>query len=85
MNIIRYLPETPTEGYVVFAETSTGRKDRCIFKEGKFIAGGDFPVPPYELKSVVRWFDLRKYNRYFASKNVLSYRVDFSEAENIPE
>lgn len=59
----RTLPQAiPEEGELVVAKgTHNGkvRTERCIYENGRFVAGGDFPIPPYALENVIEWVRLK--------------------------
>jgi len=54
---------TPEEGRIVtaygtsevFKDKIAMHKERCVFRGGKFMAGGDWPIPSFELKNVESW------------------------------
>jgi hypothetical protein len=58
-----HLPELPEEGSTVTAYGTSERfkdkiglhKERCVLRCGKFMAGGDWPIPPFELNNVENW------------------------------
>jgi len=48
----------PKEGSIVAAKgmfNGKVRTERCVYKNGRFMAGGDFPVPSFELRDVTEW------------------------------
>ena len=55
--------DAPAEGSLVhargkskqFRDKTALHIERCIYKNGKFMAGGDFPVPSFELHNVDSW------------------------------
>jgi hypothetical protein len=83
MSIVHSGSEQPRDGATVFAENENGWSDRCVFYDGKFHAGGEFPAPPYELTHVVRWFDLSEYGEVFRSRGINCYHVSFDEADGM--
>ena len=87
LSIIRYLPELPREGSIVEAEgEGWGKKkysDRCTYENGKFMGGGIFPIPLYELKGVTRWFYSDEYDAFFIARGDKGWGVSFEKAEKI--
>jgi hypothetical protein len=52
--------KAPKNGTVVHARGSSNmfkgrRVERCVFKDGRFVAGGDFPIPAFDLIDVDLW------------------------------
>lgn len=48
----------PEDGSIVVAKgvyKGNAHTAICIYENGKFTAGGDFPVPAYEIKDVTDW------------------------------
>ena len=80
MSIVNYLPELPKEGSVVFADNGKYSSDRAIFKNGEFVGGGDYPVMPYTMSFVLKWFYLDEYDEKMGGG---SYLIGFEEAENL--
>jgi len=81
VSIVHYLPELPEEGATVFADNGKFSADRAIFKDGKFLGGGEFPVPRYEMHHVAKWFDMRIYEEHH--KNARCFCVSFAIAETL--
>ena len=48
------------------------RDEFCIYKDGRFMAGGDFPVPTFELKDVTRWKSLKGADLPVSAKELLN-------------
>nr|AKH46291.1 hypothetical protein [uncultured marine virus] len=68
----------PNQGDVVFCDNGKYAPDRALFKGGKFIGGGDYPVKEYSMSFVSKWFDLDVYDY---CKGGGSYGVSFKDAE----
>ena len=79
MSIVNYLPKLPKEGSVVFADNGKYPSDRAIFKNGKFVGGGEFPLPPYTMSRVSKWF---YFDEYF-NKIKGSCSISFDQAERL--
>lgn len=82
MGIVHTKPDIPREGSVVFADNRK-LQDRCIYESGEFIGGGDFPVEPYILKNVYRWFYFNEYDDFFKKQGKTSYIISFKIASII--
>ena len=81
MSIVNYLPLMPIEGSVVYAYNGDFAPDRAVFRDGKFIGGGEYPSPEYEMNFVSKWFYLNEYEDLQKGKS--SYSISFDEAEKI--
>ena len=75
--MIRYLPEIPSEGAIVYADNGVYSNDLAVFKEGKFHAG-EFPVKPYIMEHVEKWFYFDEYMQKHNGKN-LSFDITGGE------
>lgn len=71
----------PNSGSVVYCDNGIYASDRAIFEGGKFIGGGEFPVPSYEMKHVTKWFYLSEYHEGQTNKN--GYNISFDIASTI--
>lgn len=79
MSIVHSIKDKlPNEGDVVYCDNGKYASDRAVYRDGKFIGGGDYPVKPYTMSQVSKWFSLDVY-RY--CKGGGSYGVSFEEAE----
>lgn len=86
MSIVHYLPEVPEDDTVVFAYDEKRGPDRAIYSGGEFTGGGDFPIRPYKMFSVSKWFYLDEYGENFpaASNGNKCYTVSFDQAYDMP-
>ncbi len=77
--MIHYAPELPKEGSMVYAAfADSALKDRCVFKNGEFIAEGmRSPI------KVEKWLYEKEYAEYFKKEGISSYFVSFENAERI--
>lgn len=84
MSIVkRVKDETPKEGQIVYCDNGQYSEDRAIFKNGEFIGGGDFPISPYKMNHVTKWFCLSDYDSHFKAKGQTSYGISFGIASEI--
>jgi len=81
MSIVHYLPEMPENGATVYADNGKFSADRAIFRDGKFLGGGEFPVPQYEMHHATKWFNMSEYDAHH--RNVPCYTVSFDRAESL--
>lgn len=85
MSIIKYVKdELPQEGAVVYCDNGDFSSDRAIFSNGKFVGGGDFPAPMYNMSFVSKWFYIESYYEYHKKIGKNSYNVTFDIANTIP-
>lgn len=81
MSIVhKVVDQLPKEGQVVFCDNGKYSSDRAIFKDGSFMGGGDFPVAPYRMSCVSKWFCLDEYDK---CKGGGGYGVGFTDAEQM--
>lgn len=80
MSIVNKVSEKlPEEGQAVYCDNGKFANDIAVFKNGKFIGGGDFPVASYEMNQVSKWFD---WDEYMAGLRFIdSCSVNFDNAE----
>ena len=74
----RISDKLPIEGEVVYCDNGKYSSDRAIYKNGQFIGGGEFPVRPYLMSCVSKWFNLDVYG---FCKGRGSYFISFNDAE----
>jgi hypothetical protein len=86
VSIVKSYPqEYPQEGQVVYADNGKFSPDRAIFKNGQFIGGGEFPVAPYSMSFVSKWFCLDEYKENMTLIGEgKCYGIGFSAAEEMP-
>lgn len=84
MSIVNFVcDKLPIEGQVVYADNGDFALDRAVFSGGKFIGGGDFPVPEYEVKNVTKWVSFSDYQEAHKRLGIDSFSVSFDIAEGI--
>lgn len=81
MSIVKYLPELPENNSVVYADNGNFASDRAIFVDGKFMGGGEFPIPEYEMTNVSKWFYMDEYHKHQGNRSC--YFISFDEAEKL--